>query len=56
MSEVFADDDPYLDEDAVFGVREDLLMRYREMPADSFPDGFALSGKVTTPTCWSSST
>ncbi len=29
VTEVFPDDDPYLDEDAVFGVREDLIMHYR---------------------------
>jgi protocatechuate 3,4-dioxygenase beta subunit len=29
VTEVFPDDDPYLDEDAVFGVREDLIMKYR---------------------------
>ena len=48
VTEVFPDDDPYLDEDTVFGVREDLVMSYKSMPAASFPDkGFALSGKVT---------
>lgn len=46
VTEVFPDDDPYLDEDTVFGVREDLVMTYVEQPAGSFPDGFALSGKV----------
>ncbi|MEH6524121.1 hypothetical protein [Sulfitobacter sp.] len=35
--EVFAGDDPYLDQDAVFGVREDLVMFYKDMPAGSFP-------------------
>ncbi|WP_293449456.1 dioxygenase [Planktotalea sp.] len=49
VSEVFAGDDPYLDEDAVFGVREDLVMHYEDMPAGSFPDGFDLSGKVDGP-------
>lgn len=49
VSEVFADDDPYLDEDAVFGVRGDLIMSYQDKPADSFPDGYALSGKVDAP-------
>ena len=50
VSEVFASDDPYLDEDAVFGVREDLVMSYQDMPAGSFPEeGFALSGKVDDP-------
>ncbi|MEO1549227.1 MAG: dioxygenase [Pseudomonadota bacterium] len=50
VSEVFADDDPYLDEDAVFGVRHDLLMKYDEMPAGTFPsEGYALSGQVEGP-------
>ena len=49
VTEVFPDDDQYLDEDTVFGVREDLVMTYVEMPAESFPDGFELSGKVTEP-------
>lgn len=47
VSEVFADDDPYLDQDTVFGVREDLVMSYAEQPAGSFPEGFDLSGSVT---------
>lgn len=47
VTEVFPDDDPYLDEDTVFGVREDLVMKYQQMPAGSFPEtGFELSGKV----------
>ena len=47
VTEVFPDDDPYLDEDTVFGVRSDLVMTYVKQPAGSFPDsGFALSGKV----------
>ncbi|MDJ0686048.1 MAG: dioxygenase [Alphaproteobacteria bacterium] len=29
VTEVFPNDDPYLDEDAVFGVRSDLVMEYR---------------------------
>ena len=46
VTEVFPEDDPYLDQDTVFGVRDDLVMSYKTMPAGSFPDGFALSGKV----------
>jgi len=50
VSEIFADDDPYLDEDAVFGVREDLVMQYIQRPAGTFPaEGFDLSGKVDRP-------
>lgn len=46
VTEVFPDDDPYLDQDTVFGVRDDLIMKYIEKPADSFPKGFELSGTV----------
>ena len=49
VTEIFPDDDPYLDEDTVFGVREDLVMTYVEHAADTFPEGYALSGKVTEP-------
>jgi len=47
VTEVFPDDDPYLDEDTVFGVRDDLVMTYVEQPAGTFPEGFELSGKVS---------
>ncbi len=46
VTEVFPDDDPYLDEDTVFGVRDDLVMTYVQQPAGSFPEGFKLSGSV----------
>ena len=49
VSEIFAAEDPYLDQDAVFGVREDLVMTYVEMPEGSFPEGFDLSGSVDGP-------
>jgi len=50
VTEVFPDDDPYLDQDTVFGVRDDLVMTYVQQPADSFPAaGYQLSGKVTEP-------
>lgn len=49
VTEIFPDDDPYLDQDTVFGVREDLVMTYHEKPASDFPDGMALSGTVTEP-------
>ncbi|MEQ8782667.1 MAG: dioxygenase [Roseibium album] len=50
VTEIFPDDDPYLDEDTVFGVREDLVMTYVEEPAGSFPaEGYELSGKVEGP-------
>ena len=43
---MFPDDDPYLDQDTVFGVREDLVMNYISKPAGSFPDGFDISDQV----------
>ena len=47
VTEIFPEDDPYLDEDTVFGVRKDLVMRYETRAAGSFPaSGFELSGKV----------
>lgn len=49
VTEIFPDDDPYLDQDTVFGVREDLVMKYHERPAADFPDGMVLSGKIVEP-------
>jgi len=49
VTEVFPDDDQYLDQDTVFGVREDLVMSYETKPASAFPDGLELSGKVADP-------
>lgn len=50
VTEVFPEDDPYLDQDTVFGVREDLVMRYQTNAAGSFPaTGFELSGKMEDP-------
>ena len=47
VTEVFPEDAPSLDQDTVFGVRADLVMRYQPMPAGSFPaTGFDLSGRV----------
>ncbi len=48
VTEVFPDDDPYLDEDTVFGVRSDLVMTYERRLASTFPSsGYALSGQVS---------
>ncbi|NOC94402.1 MULTISPECIES: dioxygenase [unclassified Ruegeria] len=49
VTEIFPDDDPYLDQDTVFGVRDDLVMTYVERPVSEFPDGMELSGKITEP-------
>ncbi len=47
VTEVFPSDDKYLDQDTVFGVRDDLVMQYQPQPAGTFPEqGFALSGTV----------
>ncbi|MDH3715285.1 MAG: 6-chlorohydroxyquinol-1,2-dioxygenase, partial [Gammaproteobacteria bacterium] len=46
VTEIFPDDDPYLDEDTVFGVRGDLVMHYARQPAEAFPEGLELSGQV----------
>ena len=49
VTEIFPDNDPYLDQDTVFGVRDDLVMTYVERPASEFPDGMELSGKIAEP-------
>ncbi|WP_114964802.1 dioxygenase [Alkalilacustris brevis] len=50
VTELFPDDDPYLDEDAVFGVREDLIMEYREQkPGDPLPEGLEAADRLTDP-------
>lgn len=50
VTEVFPDDDPWLDEDAVFGVREDLVMHYQEQTDPSAaPDGLEAADRLTDP-------
>ncbi len=50
VTEVFPSDDPYLDQDAVFGVREQLVMEYVEQTDQSaIPIGIADSDKISTP-------
>ena len=47
VTEVFPDDDPYLEQDTVFGVRSDLVVSYTKQNADQFPtEGLELSGQV----------
>ncbi len=50
VTEVFPDNDPYLDEDPVFGVREGLVTRYRrhEDIAEA-PGGLAAGAHLTVP-------
>ena len=50
VTEVFPSDDPYLDEDAVFGVREKLIMEYQERTDTSeLPDDLAIKSTIDTP-------
>ena len=50
VTEVFANGDPYLDADAVFGVREDLIMDYVESSdLSGLPKDLEVGGKVTLP-------
>ena len=50
VTEVFPDDDPYLDEDAVFGVREGLLVHYkRHEDVAEAPAGLAAGEGLAVP-------
>tara|TARA_R110002124_G_scaffold153038_5_gene320027 strand:+ start:19822 stop:20697 length:876 start_codon:yes stop_codon:yes gene_type:complete len=50
VTEVFPSDDEYLDRDAVFGVREDLIMEYKaNSDLDALPDDLAVGRNVTQP-------
>ena len=50
VTELFPDDDPYLDEDAVFGVRQDLTMRYQEhRDPKKAPGDLEARDRLTTP-------
>ncbi len=50
VTELFPEDDPYLDEDAVFGVREKLVLVYREqMTRDKIPAGLAIADRIELP-------
>lgn len=46
VTKIFPDDDPFLDQDTVFGVRDDLVMTYVEKPASDFPAGMAISDAI----------
>jgi hydroxyquinol 1,2-dioxygenase len=39
VTQVFAEDDPYLDSDAVFGVKDSLIKEYELLPPGQAPDG-----------------
>lgn len=50
VTEVFPSDDPYLDEDAVFGVREQLIMEYVEHnDLSEIPSEIADADKIVAP-------
>lgn len=50
VTEVFPSDDPYLDEDAVFGVREKLVMAYQERRStEGLPDDLAAKDRLNLP-------
>ena len=50
VTEVFANHDPYLDQDAVFGVRSDLIMDYVESSdIEALPDDLEVGRNVTIP-------
>lgn len=50
VTEVFPSDDPYLDEDAVFGVRERLIMDYVKKDDTSIlPDDLAIKDSLSGP-------
>lgn len=43
VTQVFAEHDPYLDSDAVFGVKDSLVSEYQTRPAETAPDGRLMS-------------
>ena len=50
VTELFPSDDPYLDEDAVFGVREKLVLTYVEQNDKStLPQDLAIADTIQTP-------
>lgn len=46
VTELFVDGDPYLDRDAVFGVREDLVVALREVEPATLPPHLAARGRL----------
>ena len=50
VTELFPEDDPYLDEDAVFGVRESLILQYhRHDDLADLPANLLAKGSVKVP-------
>lgn len=46
VTELFLEDDPYLDRDAVFGVREDLVVPLSTIAREEAPDHLAARGRL----------
>ena len=46
VTEAFLEEDPCLDRDAVFAVRDDLIVGVTLESSEQFPEGYELSGKV----------
>ena len=52
VTELFPQDDPWLDEDAVFGVRKDLILEYRRSSDPSeLPDDLAIRDRIEGEFC-----
>lgn len=50
VTELFPEDDPYLDEDAVFGVRNSLVLHYtRHEDTSALPMRFEIAPRLTSP-------
>lgn len=50
VTELFPDDDPYLDEDAVFGVREGIIMCYEPQSSrEGLPDDLEVRDTISLP-------
>lgn len=49
VTEVFPKGDPYLDQDAVFGVREDLIMTYKPVERAELPADLAARDRLPAP-------
>lgn len=50
VTELFPDDDPYLDQDAVFGVRDGIVMHYEpHQTRDGLPEDLVVRDTIATP-------
>jgi hydroxyquinol 1,2-dioxygenase len=47
VTHIFDETDPYLDSDAVFGVKEELVRKFADRPAGIAPDGSTHEGAYT---------